>query len=307
MLNATFRQLEVFVAVAEAGSFARAAELLDITQPGISRHIKALEDQAGGSLIERVAGRSSRLTPLGEIVLRYAPMLLRDLHAMRHALSVERASHRLKRVRISGFPYVMEHIIRPMLPDFLSENPDAAIEFLPVSRDLVERRPGAMEADLGFVTTVSQTDRDFDMLCHLSCGIVAGRRHPLASEARITAAMLQETPFVLPLPGTRFAESVIRVLHEIGVTDVKVGARAQQVEVIKDLVARGAGIAHVPLDLIRAELADGSIVRLPVSVRPLRLGVIVAGHARANAMAGRFAAHVREALHHRSQADLETA
>jgi DNA-binding transcriptional LysR family regulator len=306
MLNATFRQLEVFVTVAEAGSFARAAELLDISQPGISRHVKALEDQAGGPLVERHAGRRSELTPLGQIVLNYAPMLLRDLHAMRNAMQVERSAQRMQRVRISGFPYVMEHLIRPLLPDFLSAHPNAAIEFLPVSRALLEQQTKTLDADLGFITSVAETDGNCDILCLLPCGVVAGAVHPLASATSVTVEMLREAAFVLPLPNTSFAASVLRVLAEIGIADVKIAARAQQIEVIKDLVIRGKGIAHMPLDLAREELASGRIVRLPLAVKPLKLGILVANHARANTMAARFAAFVREVLHERHHDLLES-
>lgn len=66
MLNAQW--LETFVVLCETGHFTRAASLLNMTQPGVSQHLRKLEAQVGQSLISR-QGKSFSLTPAGEAVL----------------------------------------------------------------------------------------------------------------------------------------------------------------------------------------------------------------------------------------------
>jgi DNA-binding transcriptional LysR family regulator len=66
-----FRQLRYFVAVAETGNISRAARKIFLTQPALSRQIKALEDEIGQCLLERKA-HSIHLTPAGEAMLREA-------------------------------------------------------------------------------------------------------------------------------------------------------------------------------------------------------------------------------------------
>ena len=92
-------RLRIFVAVARAGSFTRAAAQLHMAQPTVSQQIGALEDAVGAPLIER-GPRRLRLTPAGEALLPYATRLalLADeaLQATRTAAGV--AAHTLRLV-----------------------------------------------------------------------------------------------------------------------------------------------------------------------------------------------------------------
>ena len=73
------RRLRYFVAVAENGSISKAAQKIFLTQPALSRQIKALEDEIGLLLFERQA-HSIRLTPAGEVLLEEARKLLQLLN-----------------------------------------------------------------------------------------------------------------------------------------------------------------------------------------------------------------------------------
>src|SRR5664279_876238 len=83
------RQLRYFIAAAEEGNISRAAKKIFLTQPALSRQIKALEEEIGQCLLERQA-HSIRLTNAGEILLREARELL------------QHADRVVERVRIAG-------------------------------------------------------------------------------------------------------------------------------------------------------------------------------------------------------------
>lgn len=85
----TLRQLEYFVTVVDEGSFTRAAQILHVTQPGLSHQIQALERELGGPLLERLP-RKVRLTPAGRTALPHARASL--AHAERTSRSARRAS-----------------------------------------------------------------------------------------------------------------------------------------------------------------------------------------------------------------------
>ncbi|MFD8787368.1 LysR family transcriptional regulator [Kitasatospora sp. NPDC059599] len=76
------RQLQYFVTVAQHGSFTRAAQLLHLTQPGVSSQIRQLERELGHRLLDR-SGRTVRLTPAGEAVLPHARAALASASAVR--------------------------------------------------------------------------------------------------------------------------------------------------------------------------------------------------------------------------------
>ena len=79
------RQLECFIAVAEEGHVGRAARRLHLTQPPLSRHILALEDELGAPLFERTP-RGMRLLPAGEAFLQHARRILAEVDAAVHTV-----------------------------------------------------------------------------------------------------------------------------------------------------------------------------------------------------------------------------
>ncbi|HEY3708494.1 MAG TPA: LysR family transcriptional regulator [Amycolatopsis sp.] len=88
-MTISLRQLEYFVTVVDEGSFTRAADVLHVSQPGLSHQILALERQLGGPLLERLP-RKVRLTPAGRTVLPHARASL--AHAQRVSSAAQRAS-----------------------------------------------------------------------------------------------------------------------------------------------------------------------------------------------------------------------
>src|SRR5438045_8503432 len=81
------RRLEIFTKVAELGSFSRAAQALALTQPTVSEHVRALEDELGLQLLDRL-GRGAAPTRAGQLLLGYAQRMLalsREAHqALEH-------------------------------------------------------------------------------------------------------------------------------------------------------------------------------------------------------------------------------
>src|SRR5689334_19685733 len=109
------RQLQIFKAIVDVGSFTGAGEQLGISQSAISAQIRALEDELGVPLLMRL-GRSTRMTPAGEIFLRCAQQVLEKLDETRRYLE-EHGRGRAGAVRI-GAP---EPLCNYVLPEVLVE------------------------------------------------------------------------------------------------------------------------------------------------------------------------------------------
>ena len=81
----TLVQLRHLLALADSGSFSRAAEAVCLTQPALSRSIQTLEDELGQPLFDRL-GRHSELTPFGRAMAARARQVLDDADALRALL-----------------------------------------------------------------------------------------------------------------------------------------------------------------------------------------------------------------------------
>src|SRR5712671_6868996 len=123
------RQLRYFVAVAEEGNISRAAQRIFLTQPALSRQIKALEVEIGQCLLERQA-HSIRLTPAGEALLVEARTLLDQAEA---ALGRVRAASLGSRLRVGYAPSLAAGILSPAVATFTQAHPDTRVDWFDLS------------------------------------------------------------------------------------------------------------------------------------------------------------------------------
>jgi LysR family transcriptional regulator, benzoate and cis,cis-muconate-responsive activator of ben and cat genes len=144
------RQLRYFVAVAETGNISRAAQKIFLTQPALSRQIKALEEEIGQCLLERQA-HSIRLTPAGEALLREARELLR--HA-EQVLETVRATGKGVRLRVGYAPSLASGLLSAAVENFSQVHPGARIELFDLST--AEMCAGLQNDTLDVAVTVGQ-------------------------------------------------------------------------------------------------------------------------------------------------------
>src|ERR1700743_3517825 len=110
-------RLKVFHTVARRQNFTKAASELFITQPGVTRHIKELEAQYKVSLLERSGNKKIKLTPAGELLLKFTEQLI-DVHN-----HLEYEMHRLTgtyggELVLGASTTVSQYVIAPILADF---------------------------------------------------------------------------------------------------------------------------------------------------------------------------------------------
>lgn len=124
MSDVELRHLTTLAAVADEGSFGRAAARLGYTQSTVSQQIAALEKAVGGAVFDRPGGpKPVRITPLGAVVLAHGRDLLAKAHAM--AAAVDRFKAGDGRVDIGTFQSV-SNVILPLVVRRLLDEPPAA-------------------------------------------------------------------------------------------------------------------------------------------------------------------------------------
>src|SRR5262245_32049781 len=123
------RQLRYFVAVAQAGNISRAAQKIFLTQPALSRQIKALEDEIGLCLLERQA-HSIRLSPAGESLLQEARELLQRADGIHERV---RAASQRVRLRLGYAPSLASGLLTIAVENFAQKHPTARVELFDLS------------------------------------------------------------------------------------------------------------------------------------------------------------------------------
>ena len=152
-LGAELRHFAALEAVAEAGSFGRAAARLGYTQSAVSQQIQTLERIVGQKLITRPGGpKAVSLTEAGEVLLRHSRAIIARLAAAQADLSAL-ADGTFGTLRVGTFQSVGSRLLPTLIRRFQTDLPDVHIQLVEAHRDdvllgLVERG----ELDLAFVT-----------------------------------------------------------------------------------------------------------------------------------------------------------
>jgi DNA-binding transcriptional LysR family regulator len=141
------RRLEIFVSVADAGSFARAAEALLVTPSAVSHAIAQLERELGMSLVYRTT-RQLRLSPDGALVLRHAREMLAGA-ARLDAMAGGQRERIAGTLRIGIPPGVAMHLLMPLLTGFRDRHPEVNVE-MRARGGVAEINAGGLDAGIQF-------------------------------------------------------------------------------------------------------------------------------------------------------------
>ncbi len=177
--HVTIRQLDCFVAVAQAGHFTVAAQRLALAQPALTATIQKLEAELGVRLFNRSA-RHVELTEAGRDLLPMAERLLRDLDG---TVEDMRGFARGSRGHISvvAAPSAFEAILAPAIEAFVENHPAVRITIRDAGADEVRRRVQSRSADFGLTSrTAEDSSLVFETLARDHLGLVCAADHPLA-------------------------------------------------------------------------------------------------------------------------------
>ena len=245
-LGVELRHLTALRAIAEAGSFGRAAKRLGYTQSAVSQQIATLERAVGERLLERPGGpRPVALTEAGRVLLRHAEAIVARLDAARADLEAL-AAGTAGRLRVGTYQSVGARVLPPLLRDFGAHWPDVDVRPTESADDdvllaAVERG----ELDLTFAV-LPLSDGPFEAveLMQDPYVLVAPAGSPLAARQPVPIREIAR----LPLIGFRQCRTVVQVEAVFRARGVEpdVVFRSGDNGTVQGMVAAGVGSALVP-------------------------------------------------------------
>ncbi len=242
-----FKQLEAFVYVIRLGSFSRAAEQLFLTQPTISTHIKALEEELGTQLVVRTS-KEARPSERGSMLYDYAldMLCLRDSAIAACAKPAGGALCGTVAVTASTVP--CQHVLPRVTAAFRGMHP--AVTFAVACSDSAGVVADVLsgKAEIGLTGTVLKNAKLlYQDFCDDELVVIAPPAEPYASleEGGLRARDLAKAPFIAREPGSGTRREVEAYLEKKGVHagSLQVVAQMDNPDAIKNAVAQGLGVS----------------------------------------------------------------
>lgn len=207
----TLVQLHHLIALAESGSFSKAAQAVHLTQPALSRSIRALEAELGHPLLDRV-GRRLELTAMGQSVLQRARQLVFDAQELQsHTRALAAGTTGVLRVGLGSGPGAM--LMTPLLLEAARRRPLWHVEIDRADTELLVQRLRARQLDALVVDLRSlevASDLKVDRVCEMRGAFMVRRGHPLARRRGLGYADVTR----FPLASTPLSDEVARVLMQ---------------------------------------------------------------------------------------------
>jgi len=208
----TLVQLRHLISLAQSGSFTRSAEALYLTQPALSRSIRALEDELGQPLFDRV-GRRSVLTPFGAEALQRARQLVFDADELAGSGQQMREGRSgTVRIGLGSGPGAM--LMTPLLETMAKSHPTVHVEIARghtdvLTRGLRERELDALVVDARSITPAS--DLRVANLVEMRGAFMVRKGHPLT---RWKGPLRFEALRQFPIASTPLSDEVARTMVE---------------------------------------------------------------------------------------------
>jgi DNA-binding transcriptional LysR family regulator len=257
-----FYQLVYFRKVAQMKSISRAAEELLLTQPAVSKQIRALEEELGEKLFDRI-GKKIFLTKTGEVLCTHAEKILRAVDEAKTAvrdLSGECAGELV----IGTSDHISLHRLPGILKAYITTFTKVDLKLRCHRSETVIEMAAKNLVDLGVVTLpAAAPNLVMKVIWEDPMSLVFPQGHPLASLKKI--AIHDVTPFgmILPEAGTTTRRNIDAAFAKKRLIP-KVAMEVAYIETIKGLVKAGLGISILPDKAVEQEINSGMLVKATI-------------------------------------------
>lgn len=262
------KHLEHWLALAETGSFSRAAEKLHITQSALSRSIQTLEDELGGPLVDRI-GKRNELTPLGQVVLARARRIVHDAQELQQgAVALQQGVMGSLRLGLGSGPGAL--LMTPWLVHMARTHPTVKVSITrgPAELQLQQLRDRVLDALVVDIRRVAPAaDLHIEDVTDAPAGMFCRRGHPL-----LNSAAGRKVPFeallAYPIASTPLSTEVARILvaryGPRANPEQLITLRCEEISSLVDVVRQTDAVFLGILGAVRELLDRGELVQLPI-------------------------------------------
>ena len=254
-------QLEAFVAISRLGSFRAAAQALHLSQPAVTARIRGLEAVAGQRLLERRRGRVGP-TLAGRALLPHAQQALEAIAEGRQAVSG--AAGAAGTVRLAVSVTAGAYLLPGLLAGLWEQHPRLEVDVRVCPAAEVAARVLDGDAQVGLTRPAPEQGGLVALrLADDPVRLVVPPDHPFARRTSVSGAEVAAEQRLIVSSDKRYWDDLRAQFARVGVP-IHPALDAGLVEVSKQLVTAGVGVAFLPELMVRAELASGRLVAVPV-------------------------------------------
>ena len=262
------RQLRAFSILARTGSFTATAQELHLSQSAISHSMKALEQEIGCRLLDRM-GKTVVLTQAGEQLLVHVEKVLQEMATARVELG-RLGKWGSSRLRIGASTTACQHVLPAVLREFKESFPQCAISIEP--GDTPEMIDALRQHRIDLAVNLEprrEEPLEFRPLFTDELVFITSPLHPWARAGKVVRDEIPRQHYILYGKGSytfKMVEDYFRQDQVVLQSQLDLG----NMEAIKELVKLGLGISILAPWTARKELQEKSLVALPLGKRKLK-------------------------------------
>ena len=285
-----FTQLKYVCAIADTGSFSRAAERCHVAQPSLSQQVLKLEEDLGAKLFDRL-GRSVRLTEAGRAFLPHARSILHQMEAARSGVEDKRTDVRGS-VSVGVIPTIAPYLMPQCVAAFSKKYADAKLRIVEETTPVLVESLRNLAIDLA-ILSLPLKHKEFEIfqLQTEPLFAVLPRGHARASAKSLALKDLRGESFVLLRDGHCFRDVSVAACTRAKV-DPRIAFESGQFSSLLGMVAAGVGVSLVP-EMAVDRAAECSFVRISDTQASRTIVAAVLRGRSFNRVQQAFLAHLR--------------
>lgn len=254
------QQLKGFIAVAQSGSFSKAAEKTFRTQPAISLQVKSLEKELNTALFDRLGGQKIELTNEGRILFDLISPLLNDLEDLPVKFNDARGLTQKGSVTIATHNSVMVYLLPDIISRFKKKYPDCNLSIVNRSRKDIIQMLKDGEVDIGITSLGNVPDFiDYRVFAQFKRILIAPKGHPLSQKTSIRLEDVTQYPLLIPPQGSNTRAIIDRKFQEKNL-NYQIAMEITGRQPIKTYVQMGLGISIINEYYLSGENKNGLFV-----------------------------------------------